>query len=101
MGEVYFAEHTVMGRRAAVKIIREELSSNEEMVQRFINEARQVNRIGHPNIVEITDFGQIGARYYLMMELLEGETLEERLERMVMLEEKSAVEITIQVAAAL
>jgi putative nucleotidyltransferase with HDIG domain len=101
MGEVYFAEHEVMGRRAAVKIIREELSSNQDMVQRFINEARLVNRIGHPNIVEITDFGQVGSRYYLMMELLEGETLEERLERASFLNEATAKHIALQVADAL
>jgi putative nucleotidyltransferase with HDIG domain len=101
MGEVYFAEHAMMGRRAAVKIIREELSGNAEMVQRFINEARLVNRIGHPNIVEITDFGQIGSRYYIMMELLEGETLEERLEREHVLDEPSAVRIALQVTDAL
>jgi putative nucleotidyltransferase with HDIG domain len=101
MGEVYFAEHTVMGRRAAIKIIREELSTNSEMVERFINEARLVNRIGHPNIVQITDFGEIGSRYYIMMEMLEGETLEERLERVGSLDETTAVHIAIQIADAL
>jgi len=101
MGEVYFAEHAVMGRRAAVKIIREELSTNAEMVERFANEARQVNRIGHPNIVEITDFGQVQSRYYIMMELLEGETLEERLERVKRLPPLVAQKIAVQIMAAL
>ena len=101
MGEVYYAEHSVMGRRAAIKVIREELSTNEDMVQRFINEARQVNRIGHPNIVEITDFGQIDTRYYIMMELLDGETLEARLERTGTLKEAAALRIAAQVADAL
>lgn len=101
MGEVYFAEHSVMGRRAAVKIIREELSGNAEMVERFANEARQVNRIGHPNIVEITDFGQVQSRYYIMMELLEGETLEERLERVKRLPPAVAQRIAVQITAAL
>lgn len=101
MGEVYFAEHSVMGRRAAVKIIRQELSGNAEMVERFANEARQVNRIGHPNIVEITDFGQVESRYYIMMELLEGETLEERLERVKRLSPEVALRIAVQITAAL
>src|SRR5262245_22106679 len=101
MGEVYFAEHAVMGRRSAVKVIREELSGNSEMVERFVNEARLVNRIGHPNIVEITDFGQIGSRYYIMMELLEGETLEERLERTPRLSPTVAHRIAVQITAAL
>jgi putative nucleotidyltransferase with HDIG domain len=101
MGEVYFAEHTVMGRRAAIKVIREELSAHAETVQRFINEARMVNRIGHPNIVEITDFGQVGSRYYIMMELLEGETLEAYLEHARCLDEPEAISIAIQIADAL
>ncbi len=101
MGQVYFAEHMVMGRRAAIKVIREELSSNADMVQRFVNEARSVNRIGHPNIVEITDFGELDKRYYIMMEMLEGETLEERLERVQHLDEASALHIAMQVADAL
>jgi putative nucleotidyltransferase with HDIG domain len=100
MGQVYFAEHTLMGRRAAIKVIRDELSTHQESVQRFINEARLVNRIGHPNIVEITDFGQIDSRYYIMMELLEGETLEELLGRSGRLDEAQAIAITIQVADA-
>jgi serine/threonine-protein kinase len=101
MGEVYFAEHSVMGRRAAVKVIRQELSGNAEMVERFANEARQVNRIGHPNIVEITDFGQVESRYYIMMELLEGETLEERLERVQRLPVAATQQIALQITAAL
>lgn len=76
MGKVYYAEHALMGRRAAIKVIRDELSSDQDALQRFINEARLVSRIGHPNIVEITDFGQYESRYYIIMELLEGETLE-------------------------
>jgi eukaryotic-like serine/threonine-protein kinase len=101
MGEVYFAEHSVMGRRAAIKIIRQELSGNAEMVERFANEARQVNRIGHPNIVEITDFGQVESRYYIMMELLEGETLEERLERIKRIPVAATQRIAVQITAAL
>jgi putative nucleotidyltransferase with HDIG domain len=101
MGQVYFAEHALMGRRAAIKVIRDELSTQQDSVQRFINEARLVNRIGHPNIVEITDFGQIDSRYYIMMELLEGETLEDHLERTGTFDETEAIKIALQVADAL
>ena len=101
MGKVYYAEHALMGRRAAIKVIRDELSSDQESVQRFINEARLVSRIGHPNIVEITDFGQYESRYYIIMELLEGETLEERLTREGKLDEVTAVQLTICIADAL
>jgi putative nucleotidyltransferase with HDIG domain len=101
MGNVYFAEHTIMGRRAAVKVIRAELSADTSMVERFMNEARAVNAVGHPNIVEITDCGRIEGLYYIMMELLDGETLEERLERTVALDEATAITIALQVADAL
>jgi serine/threonine protein kinase len=101
MGKVYYAEHALMGRRAAVKVIRDELSSDQDAIQRFINEARLVNRIGHPNIVEITDFGQFESNYYIIMELLEGETLEDRLQRQGRLDEATAVQLTVHIADAL
>jgi putative nucleotidyltransferase with HDIG domain len=101
MGKVYYAEHALMGRRAAIKVIRDELSSDQDALQRFINEARLVSRIGHPNIVEITDFGQYESRYYIIMELLEGETLEDRLQRDGQLDEATAVQWTIHIADAL
>ena len=101
MGKVYLAEHILMQRRCAIKVIRDELSTQEEAVHRFINEARLVNRIGHPNIVEITDFGQFEANYYIMMELLEGETLEDKLTRVQRMDEPAAVQMIIHVADAL
>jgi eukaryotic-like serine/threonine-protein kinase len=101
MGDVYFAEHALMGRRAAIKIIREDLSRDSAVIERFVNEARAVNAIKHPNIVEITDFGQLGSRYYLIMELLEGETLEARLERQPRLPEGVAIRVAAQVCDAL
>jgi putative nucleotidyltransferase with HDIG domain len=101
MGKVYYAEHALMGRRAAIKVIRDELSTDQDSVQRFINEARLVSRIGHPNIVEITDFGTYENRYYIIMELLEGETLEDRLQRVGSLDEALAVQLTIPIADAL
>jgi putative nucleotidyltransferase with HDIG domain len=101
MGKVYYAEHALMGRRAAIKVIRDELSTDQDAVQRFINEARLVNRIGHPNIVEITDFGQYESRYYIIMELLDGETLEDRLLKHGKMDEGNAVQLSIHVADAL
>ena len=60
MGTVYFAEHTVIGRRAAIKVLNRDVSANEDIVARFFTEAKAVNSIRHPNIVDITDFGQAG-----------------------------------------
>ncbi len=101
MGYVFAAEHATMGRRAAVKLIREEHGKNSEISARFVNEARAINAIGHPNIVEVTDVGLAGDRRYLVMELLEGETLEERLVRLHRLPPEHALHIALQVSDAL
>jgi len=101
MGRVYEAEHAVIGRRAAVKFIHESFASNEEIISRFFNEARSVNSIRHPNIVDVTDFGQSEYGYYIVMELLEGEPLDQRLRRVGRLEPEVAVRIGAQVAGAL
>ena len=57
MGEVYLAEHTLLGRRAAIKVLLPELSTQREIVERFFNEARAATAITDPGIVEIFDFG--------------------------------------------
>jgi putative nucleotidyltransferase with HDIG domain len=100
MGTVYFAEHTVIGRRAAIKVLNSDVSANEEIVARFFNEAKAVNAIRHPNIVDITDFGQVDSIYYLVMEMLEGETLGARMEHTRPISEKNTVRILSQVASA-
>jgi putative nucleotidyltransferase with HDIG domain len=100
MGTVYFAEHTLIGRRAAIKVLNPDVSANEDIVARFFTEAKAVNSIRHPNIVDITDFGQADAIYYIIMEMLEGETLGARLEHMKSLDEATTVRIIGQVASA-
>src|SRR6267143_3515328 len=75
-GTVYTAEHRVLGRKAAVKVLHSQLATSPEMVERFVREARVVNRIRHPNIVDIYEFGELGdKRPYFVMELLEGTSL--------------------------
>ncbi len=101
MGKVYLARHSLIGRKAAVKILNPDISQDEESVSRFFTEARLVNDIRHPNIVEITDFGQFGSYYCIVMELLEGETLAARLQRTRTLDEATAVRIFRQVTSAL
>ncbi len=100
MGTVYFAEHTLIGRRAAIKVLHADVSKNDDIVARFFTEAKAVNSIRHPNIVDITDFGQAGAIYYIIMEMLEGETLGARLEMQRPLDERTTVHILSQVASA-
>jgi putative nucleotidyltransferase with HDIG domain len=101
MGTVFYAEHTLIGRRAAIKILHPEVSSNPQVLARFLTEARAANDIRHPNVVEITDIGQAGDLHYIVMSFLEGETLGERLERSRILEEDAAVRILRQVTSAL
>ena len=101
MGTVYFGEHLLIGRRAAIKILHPEFAQDSELVERFLTEARAVNDIRHPNVVEITDVGRFQDRPYIVMELLEGETLGERLEREGPLQDAPVVRITRQMASAL
>jgi serine/threonine protein kinase len=80
MGVVYSATHPLIGKRAAIKVLKS--SSNPAAVERFIQEARAVNQIGHPNIVDIFDFAQLpDGRRYLVMDLLVGESLRARVKR--------------------
>jgi len=76
MGAVYLGEQTLIGSKVAVKVLHEHLASDASLVQRFYAEARAVNLIGHPNIVNIFDMNVVPPRrYYLIMEFLEGEPL--------------------------
>jgi serine/threonine-protein kinase len=80
MGMVYLAEHPLIGKRVAIKVIHPDLARNPDTVSRFFTEAQAVNRIGHPNIVDITDFGQTPqGMSYFVMELLAGESLSSRI----------------------
>jgi putative nucleotidyltransferase with HDIG domain len=101
MGTVYYGEHTLIGRRAAIKILHPEISRDPQIVARFLTEARAANDIRHPNVVEITDMGSVGDVHYIVMSFLEGETLGERLERCQIIEEEATVRIMRQVTSAL
>jgi hypothetical protein len=80
MGEVFLAEHTSIQTKVAVKVLHSEVSRDTDQVQRFFNEARIVGRIKHAGIVKIFDVGFFGEHAYLIMELLEGQSLAHRLE---------------------
>ena len=100
MGRVYLAEHILIGRRAAIKVLSADIAAKEELVSRFFTEARAVNDIRHPNIVEVTDFGTFGNQPYIVMELLDGETLEQRLLRVSTMDASSVARVVAQIAAA-
>ncbi|MDX2091130.1 MAG: protein kinase [Kofleriaceae bacterium] len=102
MGAVYRAQHEVLGRLAAIKFLRPELSASEAAVERFFDEARAASAIKHPGIIEVYDFGYTaeGDAYYVM-ELLDGETLAARLARTGKLGELEAIAIARDIASAL
>ena len=81
MGRVYLARHERLGRQVALKVLRDELLGERSLVDRFMQEGRAVNRINHPNIVEVHDYIEQHdpERVCCVMELLHGETLEQRM----------------------
>jgi serine/threonine protein kinase len=81
MGAVYRATHAVSGKRVAVKWMLPAAGASEELAERFVREARATARIDHPNVVDVYDVGTQDGSVYLVMELLYGESLAERLDR--------------------
>lgn len=102
IGRVYRAEHRTLGRHVALKVLRSEFAEKPVVVRRFFGEARAVNQIAHENIVEITDFVQHedGTCYYIM-ELLEGETLQDRFEKRGPIGQTELIRIAVQITSAL
>jgi eukaryotic-like serine/threonine-protein kinase len=82
MGAVYLGEHTLLGRKAAIKVLLPSLSADQTIVRRFFNEARAVTQISDPGIVQVFDFGHhTDGAAFIVMELLEGESMTTRLRR--------------------
>ena len=79
MGDVYLGEHTSIGRKVAIKALKPELSSNEEIRKRFKNEAKVMAKLQHPNIVGLYDFHEDESGLYLIMEYVEGVELAEKI----------------------
>lgn len=106
MGQVFLAKHALLGRQAAIKVLRPEQYQRDDLIQRFFQEARAVNQINHEHIVEISDFGQETGpdgrpeAVYFVMELLQGRTLTDRLAQGPLTVER-AVHVIKQLASAL
>lgn len=102
MATVYKAKCTVLNRYVAVKILRDEFTTDEEFIRRFEAEAQSAARLTHPNIVSIYDVGVEGNLYYIVMELIQGKTLKEIIvEEQGPLPWKWSINVAIQIASAL
>src|SRR5262245_7140182 len=100
MGEVYLAADTVAGRKAALKLLPLRFTGDAERLKRFQQEARAVVGLNHPNIVTVYEIGEDHSIHYIASELIEGETLRERLMRGRM-QLNEALDVALQVADAL
>ena len=101
MAEVYKGKDHKLNRFVAVKVLKEEFRSNDAFVKKFKEEAQAAAGLAHPNIVNVYDVGDENGIYYIVMELVEGITLKEYIERKGRLTIKEATSIAIQVSAGL
>lgn len=97
MGEVYRAQDRKLGRDVAIKVLPHHLAEHPEALERFGREAKAVAALSHPNILAIFDFGEHHGTAYAVMELLEGETLRQRLDGGA-LGPRKATETALQIA---
>ncbi len=102
MGAVYLAEHPLIGKKVALKVIHRDLAQNREVIQRFSQEAKSVNKIGHEHIVTVHDFGQSEqGDYFYIMEFVDGVTLAKVLSNDTVMEGQRVLHIGSQIAAGL
>jgi serine/threonine protein kinase len=102
MGSVYLAEHVVIEKKFALKVLAPELARRADLVARFLQEARSASRIGHENVIDISDFGQApDGLVYIAMEFLDGKDLGEIVRTQGAMQWDEAREIVLQICRAL
>jgi len=99
MGAVYKAFDTTLGRAVAVKVLPPHLIGDESRLRRFVQEAKSASSLNHPNIITIHEIGEDAGRHFIAMELVDGETLRERMERRV--DVKKLADVGAQIAEGL
>jgi len=99
MGKVYLAEDTKLHRKVSLKFLSTNFAQDDERMRRFEQEARAISALNHPNILTIYEIGEANSLRFLATELIEGETLRERLRSEVAIDE--AIDVALQVASAL
>jgi serine/threonine protein kinase len=101
MGTVYLSEHSALKKKVAVKVLAKELAANKVAVERFLREARSASALSHQNIVRVHHVGQAGGTHYIVMEYVEGATLEQVIDRKGPFTFAEAAQIAVQAAAGL
>lgn len=101
MGAIFLAEELTLRRRVALKLVSDKIAGDAGALARFLREARALATVEHPNIVRVYAFGETGERAYIAMELVEGETLGQRIRRKGRLEVAEALAVVRDVARAL
>lgn len=98
MSDIYKAKCNKLNRLVAIKVLKQEFSENKDFVSKFRIEAQATAGLAYPNIVNVYDVGEEDNMHYIVMELVEGITLKNYIEKKVSLSVKEAISITIQVA---
>jgi serine/threonine-protein kinase len=101
MAKVFLAEDVSLHRKVAIKVLGERYAEDAQFVERFQREARAAAGLNHPNIVQVYDHGRANGSYYIAMEYLEGPTLDEVIAEEGHLPSRRAIDLTLQILAAL
>jgi serine/threonine protein kinase/Tfp pilus assembly protein PilF len=99
MGEVYLADDTKLGRKVAIKFLNEKYSRDEDLLNRFIQEAKAASALNHPNLITVYEIGEHDGSHYMSTEFIEGSTLRERMKQRLTFDE--GISIAVQTAEAL
>src|SRR5256885_16329192 len=99
MGEVYLALDTKLDRKVALKILPAEVAAHRDRMKRFVQEAKAASALNHPNIITIYEIDDTGSGHFIATEFIDGETLRQREQKPLQLNE--SLDIVTQIASAL